>query len=208
MGYLGQVQTATLVGGAAAGAAVRPHTEDQTAEFKAAVSGALRDVDLQQVLLSALERNLSGKTPCQTIFRKTKTILDNTMPTNDRLVAVGVSFGFQGGKPVIKAWLGAMVVAKNANLEQVNTEAAALQKLSDEMRTMPPMKLMRSGKVKELQKVAAQLTSHMDGTQTLAGGSQSHPVEDWLANDGALIRREIEAVLDRLVIQLGGSLFP
>jgi len=44
--------------------------------------------------------------------------------------------------------------------------------------------------------------------QILAADSPSHPVSEWLAGDGYFVRREIEAAMDRLVIQLGASLFP
>ena len=182
--------------------------EDQTAEFKAAVTGALRNVDLQELLRAALERNLKSKTPCQTAYLKAS--LPQLAPTapKDRVVGVGFFFGYQGGRPVLKARMGAMVLARNTSLEQVGTEAAALQKLSEELRTMPPRKMAGSGKVGEIQAASARLLNYMDGAESLTADSPAHPASEWLAGDGYFIRREIEAVMDRLAIQLGASLFP
>jgi hypothetical protein len=58
------------VGGAAAGASRSPKATDYTEEFTRGVTAGLSGVDVEQLLLAAVERAVNGKTPCQTVFVK------------------------------------------------------------------------------------------------------------------------------------------
>jgi hypothetical protein len=182
--------------------------EDHTPEFKAGVAAALREADLQQLLLAALERTMKAKTGCQTAYRRVTFPMEAPQGSTERIVGVGGQLLFQGGKPVLKAMMSASVIAKDASIERLNQDGEAMMKLSEELRTMPPRKLIKSGKLAETQTVSKRIETYIDGMQMFQGGSPAHSTEEWLAGDGQQIRREIDAVMDGLAAQLAATLFP
>lgn len=182
--------------------------DDQTPEVKNAVMATLKNIDLQQLFLDALERNLKPKTKSQTLYLTNSTRKETSLGQSDRLVKMNLFFNFQGGHPSIKARLIVSLVAKNTNISELDQELDSFWKLTEEMRSNSPTGAMKETKnLMELIRASKRIMSYNECAQVFKVKSHSHSVEDWLKNDGSLIRQELEIIMDQLAIELADIVF-
>ena len=196
--------------------------DDQTPEFSNAVISALKNIDLQQLFLVALERNLKPKTKYQTIYLTDSTRKETSLEQSDRLVKMNLLFNFTGGRPSIKAWLIVSVVAKNTNIRELDQRSDSFWKLAEEVRSITPETNVNnritiksaivfskqvSKKVKEFKEASNRFMSYIECAQTFKVKSPTNSVEDWERNNGSLIIQELEVIMNQFAIELAYIIF-
>ncbi len=216
-GWLDAFSLGTAIGGIGGGVGMAgtPRTVDESKSFQAGMIAALKDVDLRKILLDALERQFRPRTSCATAFMTSNERHAATLTPSDRVVGVTFNFFFLGGKPNLRAFMGAALIAKGVDIAALERQAQGLKQLSDEAAAEAQTKVnllhpnpMDLPKMRELMAAMGRLMSNLDGMKSIQGESPSHSTKDWLAGNGKLIRSEYEATVDRLTGQLAATLFP
>jgi len=74
--------------------------------------------------------------------------------------------------------------------------------ISDELQRMPPMKLLKSGKIDELKQESDKLMTFLSCLQQFTIKSEPYSIKEWLDNDGQLIKIELERAMRKFAFDL------
>ena len=127
------------------------------------------------------------------------------MNSSDNYVGMSFFFGFHGEMPVLNVSLGAALIKDSARLAQVDAAAEKLERLVGEMQNG---RAPDRNKMIELAAVSNGVYGLLDGVANSKSDSAPHRTEEWLAGGGALVRSELDAAMDGLMVQAVATLFP
>lgn len=192
--------------------------KDLTTEFKKAIGEVLGSVDLQRLLLAQAEQVIKSRSSCNTTFVPTTLEKSPAYNSSDRVVVISLYFMFMGhlaSPPSIMGYLSAMVMTGESATE-LTKHTDETKKIMEEMKELEPYvrvigKMPDTGKLKQYaalaKKLGASLTPYVDGAGTVKNESPTHTTDEWLANDGAIAKQEIAAMMNRLIDDVAGILF-
>jgi len=192
--------------------------KDLTTEFKKAIGEVLGSVDLQRLLLAQAEQVIKPRSSCKTTFVPTTLEKSPAYNSSDRVVVISFYFMFMGhlaSPPSIMGHLGVTVMTGESATE-LTKHTNETKKIMEEMKELEPYvrvigKMPDTGKLKQYaalaKKLGASLTPYVDGAGTVNYESPTHTTDEWLANDGAIAKQEIAAMMNRLIDDVAGILF-
>jgi hypothetical protein len=102
------------------------------------------------------------------------------------------------------AILGSILVANMANSPLIDQSAEELKKLQEEIQSHP----RDLKKLNQYLTASQKLLGYVDAGGTLPYNSTSHAQEEWLENEGGLVKQEVSTAMNRLTAQLAAVLFP
>jgi hypothetical protein len=201
--WLGALSNLPMTGVAGFPGSVK--TEDLSAGFKQGVSKALAGKDLQAALLERAKQALAPQSSCSLLFTTAVESARMQLAPTDVLIGLGFYFWFQGSKPKLNAMLGASQVTGAARIGQIEAAAEKINALSATMQKggIPDVKTLSV-----LTAATGEINKLVDGGASLKSESAAHKSKEWLADNGALVRSELDAALDKMLAQIAGMLFP
>lgn len=192
-----------------------PSDKDLTPEFRESIGAMLQDVDLQQLLLARAEQIIKPRSSCYTAFLPTTLDDPAAFNSSDRVVVIKFYFSLTGNQPVLWSGLSALVMT-GENAAELAKRSDEFEKIMDEMKKLEPYVLVYDRRpdldklkqyVELAQKLKANVTPYIDESGMVNYTSPGHSTDEWLANDGAAMTKEIAAVMDRLIGDVAGILF-
>jgi len=189
--------------------------DDLTPEFRKAIREVLGPVDLQQLLITRAKQVIKPRTSCETDFLPTTWEKPAAFHPSDKIVVIGFYFIILGGRPTVRGYLSAVVMT-GENATKLTERATELDRIMEEMKKLEPYvratdKRPDLGKLKQYSALARQLgtglTPYIKGAGTMNYKSPDHSTDEWITNDGAVIKQEITAVMDQLIGDVSTILF-
>ncbi|MEN6619333.1 MAG: hypothetical protein ABFC28_07555 [Rikenellaceae bacterium] len=203
-GWVNNVTTGMAIGGV--GGALsnvgKLKAEDTTEDFRKAITKVLESTDLQHQFADIIKNEIKPETPATLVYLEGESYKNFAFETTDLIINVSLYFMFSGGKPVLTAKSGVSIIKKGTDLKQFEQIGDSVIRISDELQKMPPMKLLKSGKIDELKKESDKLMTFLSCLQQFTIKSEPYSIKEWLDNDGQLIKSELERVMRKFASDL------
>jgi len=203
-GWVNNVTTGMAIGGV--GGALsnvgKLKAEDTTDDFRKAITKVLENTDLQHQFADIIKNEIKPETSATLVYLEGESYKNFAFETTDLIINVSIYFVFSGGRPVLMANSGVSIIKKGTDLKQFGQIGDTVMRISDELQRMPPMKLLKSGKIDELKKESDKLMTFLSCLQQFTIKSEPYSIKVWLDNDGQLIKSELERAMRKFAFDL------
>lgn len=198
-GWVNSVTTGMAIGGVggALSNVEKLKSDDLTEDFRKALTKVLENTDLQHKFADIIKNEIKPETPATLVYLEGESYNNFAFEATDLIINVSLYFMFSGSRPVLTANTSVSIMKKGTDLKQFGQICDTVMRISDELQKMPPMKLLKSGKVDELKKRSDKLMTFLSCMQQFTIKSKPYSIKEWLENDGQLIKSELERAMKK-----------